>query len=211
MKSIIIARVSTEEQKEAGNSLPVQIVRLKQYCERKGFEVIKEFSFDESAFKDQRTEFDSILEFVINSKEKLVVCFDKVDRLSRNVFDKRVSVLYEKALSDEIELHFVSDGQVINDKISAVEKFQFGINLGLAKYYSDAISDNVKRAQEQKLRKGEILGPAPYGYRNITKDDGNKWVEKDEYEQSVVKVIYSMYVTGVYSVDVIDLLQIRSF
>jgi len=206
MKSIIIARVSTEEQKEAGNSLPVQIVRLKQYCERKGFEVIKEFSFDESAFKDQRTEFDSILEFVINSKEKLVVCFDKVDRLSRNVFDKRVSVLYEKALSDEIELHFVSDGQVINDKISAVEKFQFGINLGLAKYYSDAISDNVKRAQEQKLRKGEILGPAPYGYRNITKDDGNKWVEKDEYEQSVVKVIYSMYVTGVYSVDVIKAL-----
>ncbi len=55
-------------------------------------------------------------------------------------------LLYEKALNDEIELHFVSDGQVINSKISAVEKFQFGISLGLAKYYSDAISDNVKRA-----------------------------------------------------------------
>ena len=80
----------------------------------------------------------------------MVVCFDKVDRLSRNVFDKRVSELYEKALKDEVELHFPSEGQVINSKISAAEKFHFSISLGLAKYYSDAISDNVKRAQEQR-------------------------------------------------------------
>jgi len=49
MKAIIIARVSTEDQKEAGNSLPAQIVRLEQYCQRKDFQIIKKFSFDESA------------------------------------------------------------------------------------------------------------------------------------------------------------------
>ena len=70
-------------------------------------------------------------------------------------FDKRVSLLYEKAVADEIELHFVSDRQIINSKMSAVEKFQFGMSLGLAKYYSDAISDSVKRAFEQKRKKGE--------------------------------------------------------
>src|SRR5690606_31008620 len=146
MKAIIIARVSTEEQKDAGNSLPAQTVRLESYCERKGFKIIKKFSFDESAYKDKRAEFDQILDYVIAQKELVAVCFDKVDRLSRNVFDKRVAELYEKALRDEIELHFPSDGQIINSKISAVEKFQFGISLGLAKYFSDAISDNVKRA-----------------------------------------------------------------
>jgi len=36
------------------------------------------------------------------------------------MFDKRISLLYEKALNDEVELHFISDGQVINSKISAV-------------------------------------------------------------------------------------------
>lgn len=112
MKTIIIARVSTEEQKEAGNSLPAQTARLKKYCQNKAFETIKEFSFDENAYKDKRNDFDSILDFVIGQKEKVAVCLDKVDRLSRNVFDKRVSLLYEKALKDEIELHFVSDGQV---------------------------------------------------------------------------------------------------
>jgi DNA invertase Pin-like site-specific DNA recombinase len=174
MKAILIARVSTEEQKEAGNSLPAQVARLEKYCHNKGFEIAKIFSFDESAYKNQRDEFDRILDFVIGQKSKVAVCCDKVDRLSRNMFDKRVSVLYEKALLDQIELHFVSDGQTINSRISATEKFQFGISLGLAKYYSDAISDNVKRANEQKLRKGEWTSKAPYGYKNITKEDGKK-------------------------------------
>ena len=73
----------------------------------------------------------ALLDFIIEQKEKIAVCCDKVDRLSRNIFDKRVSILYEKALQDEIELHFVSDGQIINSRISAAEKFQFGISLGL--------------------------------------------------------------------------------
>lgn len=44
MKAIIIARVSTEEQKEAGNSLPAQIARLERYCQNKEFEIIRHFS-----------------------------------------------------------------------------------------------------------------------------------------------------------------------
>ena len=203
MKAIIIARVSTEEQKEAGNSLPAQTARLEKYCQIKGFEIIRRFSFDESAYKDQRTEFDAILDFVIEQKEKVAVCFDKVDRLSRNIFDKRVPVLYDKALKGEIELHFVSESQVINSQISAVEKFQFNINLGLAKYYSDAISDNVKRAIEQKLRKGEWPGKAPYGYKNVKGDDGKKEIIVDEYPARVVQKVFEWYATSAYSMDLI--------
>lgn len=205
MKATIIARVSTEEQKEAGNSLPAQIARLESYCERKGFEIVKKFSFDESAYKDKRKEFDDILDYLIGLNESVAICFDKVDRLSRNVFDKRVATLYERALRDEVELHFPSDGQVINSQISAVEKFQFGISLGLAKYYSDAISDNVKRAQVQMLSSGIWPSKAPYGYRNITKDDGNKWIELDPMEAPIVEKMYEWYSTSSYS-----MLEIRN-
>ena len=201
MKAIIIARVSTEEQKEAGNSLPAQIARLKSYCERKGYKIIKKFSFDESAFKNKRNEFDEILDFIIGQKEVVVACFDKVDRLSRNVFDKRVSTLYEKALRDEVELHFPSDGQIINSKISAAEKFHFSISLGLAKYYSDAISDNVKRATEQKLRRGEWPGKAPYGYRNITREDNSKWIIIEPFEAQVVEKMFEWYSTSSFSMN----------
>lgn len=203
MKAIIIARVSTEEQREAGNSLPAQIERLEKYCQHKSFKIIKKFSFDESAYKTQRDEFDIILRFVGDQKEKVMVCFDKVDRLSRNIFDKRVQLLYEKALNDEIELHFVSDGQRINSQISASEKFQFSMSLGLSKYYSDAISDNVKRAVEQKLRSGEWPGKASFGYKNITKPDGKKDIVVDEYASRIVQKAFELYATGGFSMSLL--------
>jgi site-specific DNA recombinase len=202
MKAILIARVSTEEQRDAGNSLPAQVARLENYCQNKGFEIVQVCSFDESAYSDDRIEFDRIIDLILEQQEKVAVCCDKVDRLSRNVFDKRISVLYERALSDRIELHFVSDGQVITSNISAVEKFQFSISLGLAKYYSDAISDNVRRAQEQKLRKGEWLSKAPYGYRNIRTPQGGDIII-EEHEAQIVKKIFELYSTGAYSMDLL--------
>ncbi len=214
MKAIILARVSTEEQKEAGNSLPAQIARLENYCKRKDFHVAEVFSFDESAYKEKRDEFDRILDYLKNAKEKIAVCFDKVDRLSRNVFDKRVSELYEKAVAGTIELHFVSDGQIINSSLSATEKFQFSMSLGLAKYYSDAISDNVKRAFEQKRRNGESTGKCRIGYKNITLGSGKKDIVLDLNCSHLILKIFELYSTGNHSLssihDEMEKLGLRS-
>ena len=201
MKAIILARVSTEEQKEAGNSLPAQIERLKNYCKAKGFEIAKVFSFDESAYKTKRDNFDKIIEYIKSAKEKIVVCFDKVDRFSRNVFDKRVASLYDLAMKDKIELHFASDNLVITPNISATEKFHFGINLGLAKYYSDAIGDSVKRVNEQKIRRGELTGKPPVGYISVY-DTNNKRTDviPDPARAHLIVKMFEMYATGNYSI-----------
>ena len=200
MKAIVLARVSTEEQKEAGNSLPAQVERLKSYCQRKGLEVAKTFSFDESAYRNKRDEFDKVLDYLKTSKEKVAVCFDKVDRFSRNVFDKRVALLYELAMDDKIELHFASDNLVISPSISATEKFHFGINLGLAKYYSDAISDNVKRAYEQKRRNGEWTGKAPIGYINIIDGKGNRDIVPNPDKAHLIQKLFEVYAAGNHSI-----------
>lgn len=202
MKAVLIARVSTQEQKEAGNSLPAQVTRLESYCKNKGLEIFKVCSFDESAYGNEREEFDRIIDFILTHQEKLIVCCDKVDRLSRNIFDKRIALLYERALKDEIELHFASEGQVITSKISAVEKFQFSMSLGLAKYYSDSISDNVKRAIEQKLRKGEWPGKAPFGYKNVRTTNTTD-VIVDDYNARLVQKAFEFYATGAYSMDLL--------
>lgn len=206
MKAINASRVSTEEQKETGNSLPAQIERINGYCKKRGFEMLKPFSFDESAYKDKRDEFDKLLEYVqvVAKKEKVAVCFDKVDRLSRSVFDKRVGTLYEMAVADKIELHFVSDGQVINNQMSAVEKFQFGMSLGLAKYYSDAIGDNVRRAFEQKRRNGEWTGPVRLGYLNVHLDQEKrlrKDIIVDPDRKHLVQKVFELYATSNYSLE----------
>lgn len=103
MKSIYVARVSDPSQVDAGNSLPAQMARMEKYGQNKGFEILKKNSYDESAYKTKRDDFDNILDFILEQKEKVAVCFDKVDRLSRNIFDKRVSILYEKALKDQLK------------------------------------------------------------------------------------------------------------
>lgn len=201
MKAVYIARVSTEEQKEANNSLPAQMARMRKYGQNRDFELLKEFSFDETAYKIQRNDFDNILDYVLGLKEKVAVCFDKVDRLSRNVFDKRVGILYDKALRDEVELHFVSDNQIINSKLSAVEKFNFSISLGLAKYYSDAISDNVKRAQEQMLRMGVYPSRPSFGYKRVPISKDKTEIVVDDYASRIVRKAYELYATGSFSLD----------
>ena len=206
MKAVNVSRVSTEEQKEAGNSLPAQIERINNYCKRKSFEITKTFSFDESAYKDKRDEFDKLLEYVqeISKKEKVAVCFDKVDRLSRSVFDKRVAIFYQMALADKIELHFVSDNQVINGKLSATEKSGFSMSLVMASYYSNAISDNVKRAFEQKRRNGEWTGKVRLGYLNIHLDQEKrlrKDIILDPEREHLIRKLFELYATGNYSLE----------
>ena len=205
MKAVILARVSTEEQKEAGSSLPAQIDRLKTYCQRKGFQIIQSYSFDESAYKTKRDEFDKILDLIGKTKEKIAICFDKVDRLSRNVFDKRVSLLYDKAVGGQIEIHFVSDGQILNDSISAVEKFHFQINLGLAKYFSDAISDSVKRVNELKRRTGEVTGRVPIGYVSHKEASKPREVTPDPLRAAFITRTYELYGGGNYSIQTLHI------
>lgn len=211
MKAINVSRVSTEEQKEAGNSLPAQIDRIKRYCEKKNFSVDVEdvFSFDESAYKEKRDDFDNKVIARIDEiikTEKVAVCFDKVDRLARNVFDKRVGYLYKLALDGKIELHFVSDNQIISDKLSATEKSGFSMSLVMASYYSNAISDNVKRAFEQKRRNGEWTGVVRLGYLNIQLD-AEKRLRKDividNQRAYLIHKMFEMYATGQYSLEAI--------
>jgi len=202
MKAIILARVSTEEQREMGNSLPAQVERVKNYCERKKYEVDDIYSFDESAYKDKRDEFDKALSYLNGKTEVIAVCFDKVDRLSRNVFDKRVPLLYEMAMRDDIELHFSSENLVINSHVSAAEKFQFGMSLGLAKYYSDAISDNTKRTLQHKRESGQWTSAAPFGYANVALNE-EKRLRKDIIIHPIngpyVTAMYEKYVSGNFS------------
>ena len=212
MKAIIVARVSTEEQREAGNSLPAQLTRMQDYCERNGYSIIETFSFDESAYKTKRDEFDKIIACVNGTKEKVAVCFDKVDRLSRNIFDKRVALLYERAVDDKIELHFVSDNQVINNKMSAGDKFAFGMKLGLSKYYSDAISDNVKRAFEQKRRNGEWTSAVRLGYLNVSLDAEQrlrKDIIIDPERGHLIQKLFELYATGNYSLETLRIKMIE--
>ena len=194
MKAIYLARVSSTEQEEAGNSNPAQEARILAYIKRSpNLECKKGFVFTESAYKERRAEFDEVLEYIYSFKDEVVaLCCDKVDRLTRD-FLIGLPALERMRREGRIELHFPSDNLVLHQYSPATNLFHFNIAVSLAQYYLNAISDNVKRAYEQKLRKGEWIGAAKLGYLNIkaTKD-----VVVDPQRSPFIKKVFELYVMG---------------
>lgn len=196
MKAIILNRVSTEEQKKDGNSLPAQSTRLNNHCKDRGLELILEESFDESAWKQDRKKFHEIVNIILKSKEPIALCCDKVDRLARD-FSKDFLILEELRKQGRVELHLISDNIILHQNSPAADCFRYTIGISLAKYYSDSISDNVKRAYESKITRGEWVGKAPFGYKNVEIDKDKNDIFLDQARASTVEKIYTMAANGI--------------
>jgi site-specific DNA recombinase len=199
LKAYLIARVSTDEQKDA---LPAQVYRLKDYAERKGF-TYELIEIQESAYKENRQEFNEVIQKVKASKEPVIVVFDKIDRYTRDSTAKEGRILRNLYQSGQIELHFSSENLIINKDSPATDLMRLGLGVVLAEYYSNAIRDNVKRRQEQMLRDGIWIGKAPFGYKNVLLDNGKKWIWIDSLKADAVRSAYQWYATGNHSLGTI--------
>lgn len=195
MKAYLIARVSTLDQSDA---LPGQIYRLKSYAEHKEFDY-ELFEILESAYKSERVSFASVIGKISNNEGACAIVFDKIDRYTRNSNSNEVAKLNAACRAGLLELHFVSDNLKITKESSAQEHFMLNMGVSTAQYYSDAISDNVRRRNEQKWRDGEWCGRAPIGYINTTKPDGKKWIEIDPVHQRMIKETFELYASGTTS------------
>ncbi|HXR50147.1 MAG TPA: recombinase family protein, partial [Verrucomicrobiae bacterium] len=160
MKAYLLARVSTDDQKDA---LPAQTFRLVEYAKRRGYKY-QLAELRESAYKGNRDSFKVVVEEIKACKEPAIVVFDKIDRYTRDSSSEEVRTLQTLYRSGKIELHFPSDNLFIHKDSPATDLLRLGMGIVVAQYYSDAISDNVKRRFEQKLRDGEWIGMAPVGY-----------------------------------------------
>jgi site-specific DNA recombinase len=192
MKAYLIARVSTDEQKDA---LPAQVYRLQTYAERQGYDYVL-YQFQESAYKDHRRQFKDIVDAIQLSQEKVIVAFDKIDRYTRDSSSEEVRILQKLCKTGMIELHFPSDNLYIHKDSPATDWLRLGMGVVVAQYYSDAVSDNVKRRFEQKLRDGEWIGQAHIGYKNTVTAGDKKWIEIDAFKAEAVREAFTMYASG---------------
>lgn len=197
IKAFLIARVSDPSQREA---LPAQEIRIKDYAERNHLDGTL-YSFDETAFKDDREKFIDIVKQIENCPQFCIVVFDKVDRFTRDCTADVVRTLKGATKNGQIELHFPSDGLFVRKNSPASDWFRLDMGMALGGYYSAAISDNVKRKIEQKLHEKEWPGKAPIGYLNqdITSDDGKvigKDVVPDPLRREAVVKMFELRLQG---------------
>jgi site-specific DNA recombinase len=194
MKAFLLARVSTDDQKDA---LPAQAYRLTEYAKRCNY-TYELSELRESAYKGNRSSFSLVVERIKACTGLSVVVFDKIDRYTRDSSSDEVRALQALYRTGKIELHFPSDNLYIHKDSPATDLLRLGMGIVVAQYYSDAISDNVKRRFEQKLRDGEWIGRAPMGYRNNVVN-GKKLIETNTLEANAVKQAYELYASSTSS------------
>jgi len=197
-KAVILARVSTKDQEDYGHSLPAQTQKLHEYAQRKGFEVIKEFAFSESAGTKIRKKFEEVLAFLKAQKDMPALLCQNVDRVTRNFRD--AVDLDDMRINGGLEIHFVQDGFVLSGQAGGGEMFMWEAKVFLAKQYINRLTDDAVRSMHHKIEHGQWVSKTPLGYLN-TKDPatGRSSVIVDPERAFLVKKFFQEYATGTVS------------
>lgn len=196
-KAVILARVSTKRQESEGLSLDHQLTRLRSYAAEKGFEVVEEFVFQESADQKIRRRFDAMFDYVRDNKDVKAILSYRVDRMTRNYRDAvamdTLRVEYER------ELHFVEDRLVLGASSVGRDIQDWDLKVFLAKQYLNRLKEDAVNSGKYKVLNGEWPGKAPFGYKNIILGTNKKWIEIDEKIGHLVRRAFELYATGQYS------------
>ena len=198
MKAIILSRVSSKDQEE-GYSIAAQTEKLREYCQRKGLDLLKLFEITESSTVGDRKQFKEMLAYVkeihTQTNQRIAIVVDAVDRLMRNFTEQ--PILNDLINQNVIELHFARTGGIVHKDSTSTDKLFWNFQIMMAQSYVDSLKDNVKRSIDFKIKKGEYIAQAPIGYLNVPKNQRQDTdVILDETRCFLVKRLFQEYATG---------------
>ncbi len=183
----IYSRVSTEEQAKEGLSVEAQIDKCKAFCEARDWEVFK-------VYKDAGFSAGSLnrpaLELLLRDAEEKrfdIILVYKIDRFSRKLKD--LIMILENL--KEKNINFTSVTEQI-DTTSAMGEAFFQIIGVFAQLERGMVKERVELAFDRKIKFGEALYRAPFGYTYLDK----KLVPNPE-DSLKVREIFEMWVQGI--------------
>lgn len=175
-KVVIIARVSTDKQEYQR-----QLVELREYCNRVGWEVVNEFSNKVSgaAKIEDRHEVLGLVDYVKTHDVKRVVCLE-ISRLGRNTLEalKIIQTLNENGVSLFVKNYnletLTPDGKVnpvaslictILLEIAQMERLTIKERMtsGRNQYIASCKANGIKMGRPSTYRKSEESYKAQYG------------------------------------------------
>ena len=195
--AVILARVSSKEQ-EDGYSLQAQEANARNYCQNRGYRVLKVFSIVESSTQGNRAKFHQMLKYIKQQNGRVIVVSDTVDRFQRSF--KETLEIDPMLKSGKVELHFLKNNLVIHQNSPASDKTMWSMCVLMAENYVLSLSDNTKRGLHQKVKNGEWGSKAPVGYKNVEGPNG-KTIVLDMQTAPLVKKFFEDYATGNYSLE----------
>ncbi len=199
-KAVMYIRVSSKEQEQEGFSLDAQLKFLSDYARAHNMEVVHTYMDVESAKTAGRTEFGQLVQF-LQSQQSLpsgssfcqTVLVEKTDRFYRNVED--MVIIRDLGVT----LHLAKENVVISPGSRSHEKFVHGLNVLLAERMVNNLSEETIKGMLEKAQQGIWPSQAPIGFKNIEGPNRKRIIVKDEVLAPLVKKMFELYATGLYS------------
>ena len=196
MKVAIYARVSSERQAEKELSIPAQIKAIQQYCQNKGWVIVKEFiEKGKSAKTDDRPEFQKMIALAKRPNRPFdAVVVHKFDRFSR----KRDDHVIYKALLNQFGVKVISVTEQTEAE-TPQDLLLEGMLEVISEFFNANLATEVRKGMEQNAKQGyNNGGTPPYGYRTEHIALGNQktkavWVPGPREEVDVVRWIFNQY------------------
>ncbi len=197
-KCIIYCRVSSKEQEDRGYSLEAQEKLLTEYANKNELKTVKIFKITESASGKQiRKTFNEMLLFIRRQRINIILC-EKIDRLTRNLKDGAVISDWVTTNEDR-QVHFVKENFVVSKNTRAHENLVWDMKVAIARFYTNNLSEEVKKGQIAKLEAGWIPTQPKLGYKTIG-EKGHKIHVIDKKKAKYIKKAFELYNSGNYTI-----------
>ena len=158
-KLFLYARKSTDSEDRQVYSIDHQLAELRQLASKKGLEVVAEFTENRTAKEPGRPIFNEILARIKKREASGILAWSP-DRLARNAVDGgQIIHLVDSGIITD--LHFPT----YMFEPNSAGKLMLAVMFGMSKYYTDSLSDGIKRAVRQRIQHGYWARPAPLGYQ----------------------------------------------
>ena len=191
MRYFIYCRKSTDSEDRQVLSLESQLAELHEKCAAQGdIEIVDTYAESMSAKAPGRPLFNEMISRIQQGEAEGILAWHP-DRLSRNSVDAGLIIyLLDRKIIQDLKFasytfHDTPEGKLMLSTI-----------LSFSKYYSDALSKNVKRGNKTKLANGWWPNTAPLGYLNC-KD--TRTIIPDPERFPLVKQLWELMLTGCYT------------
>ena len=141
MKAIILARVSSKDPKEEGQSMPVQVNKLTDYAHKKNLAVERVFQITDASAQNTRKQFDQILALIKASQQPIALITDTVNHLQKSL--RATPILDELRKAGKVEIHFLREGLVLNKSSNNSDLMRWDMGVMLASNYIRQINDKA--------------------------------------------------------------------
>lgn len=196
-KAIIYCRVSSREQEETGYSLESQEKFLEEYADKESFTVAKKYKITESASKWQlRKTLDEMLAYA-SAHDIKVILGEKIDRLTRSLKDAAIIQDWVYG-EDGREVHFAKEHFIVSKETRAHDNFVWDMKVAVARFYTNNLSEEVRKGQKEKIAQGWLPTKPPLGYKTVG-EKGHKEHRIDEEVAPFIRKLFETYVSGNYS------------